>query len=765
MTKLKTSIYGRALLASVFALPVLGASPVLSQDAAAVRSDTITVTARRREESILDVPMAITAYSGEALELSGAADITALNETTPNVTLEYSRATNSTLTAFIRGVGQQDPVAGFEPGVGIYLDDVYLNRPQAAVLDIYEVERIEVLRGPQGTLYGRNTIGGAVKYVTKRIDQEKPTMSVKLNAGSYNQLDGIMMASAPLSDAFRVGGSVARLSHNGYGDNLTTGQDNYNKSVWAGRLSAEFEPGNGLFMRLSGDIMDDDSNAKHGHRLLVGGFTGAPVLDDVFDTRAGLTVVDQEVKSKGVNFLAEWQANPNWTFRNTLAYREDDTLSPIDFDSLPNSDLEAPFQVNNEQFSEEFQVLYQNEKLSGVAGFYYLDAKTFNIFDVLLADLGGLIGLPGLQAQTLGDVSTDTWSVFADFTYDLNDKFSLTLGGRYTDDERTAQVLRTTFLGGFSPAFGGTGFPIAVTSNFNGTNSWTDFSPHVSLAWKPDANNNVYVSFSQGFKGGGFDPRAQSTGAPDFDGSGAVSPAEIFQFMAFEPEEVDSYEIGWKTQMGAYSHSISAFYADYTNVQVPGSVGLDTTGDGVNDTFTGVTSNAGSIEIKGLEYEGNLQLADDAFTPGDAWSVQWALGVLDAEYKEFINAFGVDISNVAQVQNTPDLTASATLSYSAPFQSGNLTFLNTLSYRGDSQQFELASPIDQESFALWNSSLVWNSDDNSWQFGIHAKNITDERYKVAGYDFVTNTSLGLEGNLTAFFGAPRTITATLVWRH
>ena len=156
-----------SLLASV--LFSLTAAPAVAQSsaqpAAAPADDegAIVVTARRREENLIDVPIAITAISGDQLANQGSADITALAETVPNVTLEASRATNSTLSAFIRGVGQQDPVSGFEQGVGIYLDDVYLNRPQAAVLDIYDVQRIEVLRGPQGTLYGRNTVGGAVK--------------------------------------------------------------------------------------------------------------------------------------------------------------------------------------------------------------------------------------------------------------------------------------------------------------------------------------------------------------------------------------------------------------------------------------------------------------------------------------------------------------------------------------------------------------------------------------------------------------------------
>src|SRR5947209_695664 len=200
------------------ARPTRSDAPAEDADNAA----TIVVTARRRAETLLNVPIAVTAFTGAQLENEGARDITELANTTPNVTLETTRGTNTTLSAFIRGIGQQDPVAGFEQGVGIYVDDVYLNRPQAAVLEIYDVERIEVLRGPQGTLYGRNTIGGAVKYVTRRLS-DHPAFHFRGDLGTYSQADAVASASMPLGPVLRVGASLARLSRGGFGKNFTTG--------------------------------------------------------------------------------------------------------------------------------------------------------------------------------------------------------------------------------------------------------------------------------------------------------------------------------------------------------------------------------------------------------------------------------------------------------------------------------------------------------------------------------------------------------------
>jgi len=758
--------------------------------------EDIIVTARRRAESLQDVPVAVTAYTGEALVRQGALDITEISDTTPNVTLETSRGTNTTLTAFIRGVGQQDPVAGFEAGVGLYLDDVYLNRPQAAVLDIYDVERVEVLRGPQGTLYGRNTIGGAVKYVTRRLSAD-PSFGVRANVGTYEQADLIVSGSTPLSDVVRIGASAARLSRDGFGENLNNGLDNYNRDIWAARGTVELEPTPDFFVRVSGDYTKDNSDPRNGRRLIAGFVSGAPVLDDVFDTRAGLNSPKQEIEAYGGALRAELKVNDAVTIKNILAYRKDTSFAPIDFDSLPAQDVDVPAIYRNKQLSNELQLLYEGDRLQGVGGVYYLDANANNVFDVVIATTGALLNLPGLTASTVGDVDTKTWAAFADFTYDLTDQFAVSLGGRYTVDERDATVIRANYINGPSPALGGAGVQAgARTSDFRGNETFKRFTPRASITFKPDEDNTLYASYAKGFKGGGFDPRGQSTVAPDLNGNGTREASEIFDYFLFEPEEVDSYEVGYKASLldRRLNLAIAGFYADYRDVQVPGSVGAVING---LPTFVGVTTNAGKASFKGLETELRATLLRDEAT-GQRVNFTGTLGYLDAQYDEFVTnvanfsdtgaaaagtrARPVDVAGFRRIQNTPKWTLSGSLDYTTPIGGGDLTASSTLSYRSKTFQFETPSPfLDQPGYALLDASLVWSSDDDRWTVGLHGKNLTDKEYITSGYQFLTVNpvtgapirsdnplspvfaqpgvapSLGREGVVTAFYGNPRQV--------
>ncbi len=757
---------GIALTPLALALPGQAAAQTGAGTAAetAAEDAPIIVTARRRSESLVEVPLSITAISGEDLNNTGTLDITEVAENVPNVTFEVSRGTNTTLTTFIRGVGQQDPVAGFENGVGLYVDDVYYNRPQAAVLDVFDVERIEVLRGPQGTLYGRNTIGGAVKFITRRL-ADSPTGEARIRAGSYQQLDGIASVALPLGDSgFYVGGSAALLTRDGYGENLNlNGFDNYNKDVFAARATLEYAPHNDIFVRITGDYTDDRSHPRQGHRLIPGLVSGAPVLDNEFDTRAGLQNPQQRVEAQGVAGTVEFQVTDAIRLRNILAYRDDESSTPIDFDSLPAADVDVPAIYTNDQFSEEFQIVYDDGRLAGLLGFYYLDANATTNFDVILGTTGALIGLPGLTAKTFGDVDTETWSVFGDFTFDITDQISISAGGRYTYDRRDARILRQTFIFGPSTDFGGNNpllTLIATTSDFDDGNTFREFTPRASISYRPTPDHNIYFTYSRGFKGGGFDPRGQTAAAPDLDGDGDIDNDDIFDFLQFDPETVDSYEFGYRAALfdNAVNLALAGFYADYTDIQVPGSVGFDGDGDGINESFVGVTTNAGAATIWGVEFEGNARLGRDLVAVGDRLGLTWAVGYINAEYDEFISAFGVDVSDQRVFQNTPEWTLSGTADYSFPAFDGDLLIGTTVSYRSETNQFEQPiALLDQPGYVLWDASLVWTSDDDHWQLGVHAKNITDERYIVSGYNFIGPTgasTLGTEGVLTAFYGDP-----------
>nr|WP_234026411.1 TonB-dependent receptor [Qipengyuania thermophila] len=747
-------------------------------------ANVIVVTARRREETLVEVPIAVTAYSGEALQQAGALDITDLAQTTPNTTLEASRGTNSTLTAFIRGVGQQDPVSGFEQGVGIYLDDVYLNRPQAAVLDIYDVERIEVLRGPQGTLYGRNTIGGAVKYVTRLLPQD-PSFSARLTYGTYNQLDGVLSASVPLGDLVRVGGAVARLTRGGFGRNLTTGEDNYDKDVLGGRLSFELGGhGQPVLVRITGDYTKDNSSARGGTRLIPSLVSRAPVLDNVFDTRGGLIDPRQEVEAYGLAMNVTVDLSDTLTFRSISAWRKDDSASPIDFDALPAVDLDVPAFYRNEQLSQELQLIYESGPLNALLGFYYLDAQADTQFDVRL-----FTTLNGLTAFTEANVDTQTYAVFGDVTLDITDQLSVSVGGRYTWDRRTADILRQNYLGGGSPVFGGAGVAFgAPSTDFTGSRDFNKFTPRVSVSFRPTRDHNFYASYAQGFKGGGFDPRGVGINAPAAI-PGRPTNDEVAAFLSFLPESVDSYEIGYKGNWldGAVYVALAGFYADYTDVQIPGSVGCTTFVNGQPiQSFCGIVTNAGAATFKGLEFEGTARLGRDLATPGDRLTLALSAGYIDAQYDEYVtNIPGrgpVDVAEFREVQNTPRFTGSATLGYLTPVGDGELNFTTTLAYRSRTYQFEIPNPfLDQEGFALLDANLVYTGPNRRWSLGLHGRNLLDKEYKTSGYTFVVADpvtgaiatgpnglpipSLGREGTLTAFYGNPRQVFVTATLRY
>ncbi|RUO75270.1 TonB-dependent receptor [Idiomarina seosinensis] len=698
-----------------------------STEAEDAKLERIEVTARRTSESLQEVPVAVSAFGEMELERDGIEDITELQYKMPNTTFQVSRGTNSTLTAYIRGVGQQDPLWGFEPGVGIYIDDVYVARPQGAVLEVLDVQRVEVLRGPQGTLYGKNTIGGAMKYVTRDLTGYDE-FEIKGTVGSYNQADLKVSGQTALADNFYVGGAFATLNRDGFGEFANTGDENYNKELMTGRLNAKWIVNRDINVKFAADWTQDDSNARGGHRLLPSLLSDEPRQEDVYDAYTAMPTWN-EVENEGYSMTVDWAINNEWMFKSVTAYREGSTNTNIDFDSTVNPVLLVPAIYEDDQTTQEFQFMYRDDRLDFVGGLYLYEGQACGEF-------GTVLGLLSLSIDTGGCVDTSSEALFGQATYQLDDKWSVTLGGRYTRDDKEADVFRYTYAGvKFLDRGDYDQDPIVINSDFNQQADWSKFSPHASVSYQVAPELMMYGSYSNGFKSGGVDMRADVSLNPD-----ASNP--------YDPETVDTFEFGVKSEMldGRLRLNAAAFFSDYQDMQVTVQRAIE--GGGVASQVL----NAADSTVQGLEFE-------STFSATQSLSFTGSLGYIDAEFDsvEFFNPELQEIEDVSDLwsfQNTPKLTANLGFTKEFALESGSLVWSGSVAYRDDMQMFEVPSPLDEEAYSLTNTSLVWYSNSGQWTVGLHAKNILDEEYRVSGYNF--GSTFG-ENIVTGYYGDPRTV--------
>lgn len=720
-----------------------GAGNVWANDQAL---EEIVVTARKQAESLQDVPIAVSAFGGADLANLGIEDITDLQQRLPNTTLQVSRGTNTTLTAYIRGVGQQDPLWGFEPGVGVYIDDVYIARPQGAVLDILDVDRIEVLRGPQGTLYGKNTIGGALKYVTRRL-KDADDFTVEGRVGSFSQQDIKVTAAVPVvEDKFYIGGAFASLQRDGFGEFINQGEENYNKDILTGRISAEYYASDSLSFKFSAEKTEDDSNAKGGHRLTPSDLTGEPVLDNVFDTRAGLSV-DNEVETEGYSLHIDWDINDKLTFRSITAGREGFTDSNIDFDNTALRSFDVPARYEDDQATQEFQLNYKSDNLSIVGGLYYYTGEACGTFHAVLEEFAG--GAVPLSATTEGCVDTDSTAIYSQANWTINDNWSLTVGGRYTKDEKDAFARNTLFL--FQTVDFDTApvSPGIVRTDAQNSEDWDEFSPRIGVEYTTEYGSLIYAGYSEGFKSGGFDMRARTDQI-------------MSAFDPYDPETVSSYEIGYKAEFldNRLRSNIAFFYSDYTDQQITIQRTIDSGAD-----FASTVLNAADSTIKGLE-------AEFLYAASENLTASLSVGLLDAGFDTVlgVDATGatVNLANVWDFANTPDTSINLGLNYTNTVFSGwGMVLTGNIAYRSETQIFETPSQLDEDSYVIANVGITFTSPDDSVWFGLHAKNLGDEEYRLAGYNFPTTAAgpgLGGEDTVVAYFGDPRTITLNVGYR-
>lgn len=717
--------------------------------------EVFIVSARHRPENLQDVPMSISLFSGENLEQNGIQDFIQLGTYAVNTTLKLHQGSNSTMAAFIRGVGYKDPIAGVDVGVGIYINDVYIHRTQGVTLDLYNIERVEILRGPQGTLYGRNTTGGAIKYTTKRLTEES-SFDLKLSAGSYNQRDIIASGSTPIAtNIFKIGGSIASFHRDGFGSNLATGDENYNKEILGLRSTIEITPSDNLFIRISGDLTKDTSSPVSGKKVLSD--NEGSELSNIYDTRAGIANSNHPINTnyvaiRGISSYAQWTAREDLTLTFISAYRRDYGQFQIDFDALENLDNDSYFIHENQQSSQEFRIAYNNPKIHALFGLYYLNANSRSITDIIQKFFNIYsVGFAKINLET------KSWAIFSSVDIKLTDTVNVSLGARYTYDKKTMKSFTNLYSqsssGDFiSPYFGGDGFAYflpeydnegnEVFPNFKGSRSDTATTPRISLSWQPTDEFHIYTSYSKGFTNGGFDPR------------GFYTQPSIRK--GFEPETIDNYELGFKSLFldGGISSNFALFYSDYKNAHILYEVEYASSSSIPTGEKFVTLKNSAKATISGLELELTARFSDNFIS-------NLSIGLIDADYTFYDEGKG-DVSDHRVIQDTPKTTASYSSIYRSDWGDGELSMIFSINYRSASSfnRRELERPAStQPSYSLIDASISWQSNNEAWQLGIHCKNLSNKQYKVSGY---AGTSLDITSNISSnIYGHPRTITATV----
>ncbi|MBV6425046.1 MAG: Pesticin receptor [Steroidobacteraceae bacterium] len=767
MTMKNTTPFAIAALAGLAASGAVATARAQAQQPGAEPTaalEEVLVTTRRREENLQDVPAAVSAFSADQLRELAITNLEDINSLAPNIKVNPGRATSNTINAYIRGVGQNDPLWGFEPGVGIYIDDVYIARPQGALLDVYDVQRIEILRGPQGTLYGKNTLAGAIKYVTRDIIG-KPAFDATLALGSYGQIDMKLAGSRGFGEHVYVGGSLAKLTRNGFGEVVAdansyqfnhVGEDVSDKNILAGRGEVDFLWGDSSRLRIMGDFVKDTSNVRGGQRL---NDVFGPRLPSRYDVRNDMPVNEENFENKGISATYTVNVNDQWAVKAVGAYREGDGTTFLDFETLNVNQFNVPAEYADHQGSGELQLTYTGGRFKAVGGLYYFDGTAAGSFDAVLGTFplfGGLIGL------TQGSVATESYAGYIDGTFALTDRWNLNFGARYNEDKKKARVF-VAQLGGQIPsngsAFDPANLPTGVfalgapQSNYTSERTDNELSPKLGVDFRFTDDVMAYAQYSEGFKSGGFDMRGNATVFP-----GTVD--------GYKPETVDNYELGLRSTLlnGRLRFNATVFYADYKDVQV-------TTQQFV--TVMGVPTNATAVLNAGKQVNQGVEI-ESVWQPVDAFTLSTSIGYLDAEFKEFFASNPaspgtiVNYASVTPVINAPEWTFSTDAQYRFNVLTGQATARLGFQWRDDTSiappPFSLTSPTDQPAYGLLDLGLSYVTADSHWRVALDAKNVTDKWYRTAGYDFGTT---GLFGNVSqiGYYGPPRTYTLSLRYSY
>jgi len=756
--------------------------------------EEVTVTARKREESLQTTPVAVTALSGDALEVRAVQSVEALSQFVPNLQFDGAAALSGgayNATIFIRGIGQNDFAIFSDPGVAMYLDGVYLGRSIGGIMDAIDVARVEVLRGPQGTLFGRNTIGGAVNIISRQPTDSRAG-EFSLTAGRFNRMDAKGVLNLPLSDTFTTRWTIASINRDGYSKRLTDGDDPGNKDALIGRVQAFWNASDDVTLSfvLDGtrvrqnsaaltlvDVAPNGTPFQNLYNGLVapGLNTVAPngvstvnnswVTGDIDTTYAGGPSVN-DLDTIGAAVTLDWQLG-SIGLKSITAYRELEALFARDGDNTPFTFRETINDDDQDQFSQELQLSGSSfsDKLTWLLGAYYFDEDavedgkanlaigTYNALESLSLPAGTTwCGLPGANPRPIAtcppplrfggagnpnnvgvDVGVDLFTsvanqsiaLFGQGTYRFSDRFSMTAGVRWTEDEKELRLVhRREASGAYIVGAPGT------QDTF--TETWSEVTPKIGFELQASDDMMFYVSYAKGYKSGGFNARPLS----------GIQEVQT----PYDPETVDSYEVGAKTSWfdRRMTANLAVFYNEYEDLQLT-----------INATPQNFVRNAGAAEISGAELEIVTRL-----TAGLDFNV--SAGYLDTKYTELAGQLATlnpPLTLDKELVKAPEWTVSSGLQYSLLLGAGEITLRADWSYKSRVFHDVFNDPrLAQPAFDLVNAFASFATDDQHWEFALFGTNLTDERYRVSG-----NSSAGF-GLAESTFAPPREWGATVKYR-
>lgn len=726
-------------------------APYAANPAETVGLEEVVVTARRRTERLQDVPVSATVISGETLRAQGAINTRDVLATVPSLTVSTgSRGTRDAVIK-IRGVATADTSPVFDPGVGVYVNDVYIGRTAGGLTDLVDLESVQVLRGPQGTLFGRNSVGGAVLLTTRRPVNEFEG-EVGARVGNYKGFGGHAIVNLPLSEVWAARAVYQQYSREGYGDNLFTGFDNLNNSrneTW--RVSLLGRPLDNVEVFLSYDGADEKSNGRAATPI---GTLAA--VNSTYATATALGVVANPSLlpapgslgphetlgfiSGGVdntrfdNYTAQlgWEVSDELDLSLTAGYRKVRNKSTTDQDGTPAPIANASMPNHQQQRFVEVKAngAGMGSKLDWVVG-----ANFFN-------EQGGLEVLTNPERATtrsdsLSFIQNESYAAFAHASFDLTDRLSLAGGVRKTYDQRkiqtaayrgAANTLATCIVNVSLRAPGGCEARAAAKFDY--------FSWEAAADYEVTDSVNVYVRASKGQKSGGFNASVQT---------GFLNP--------FNPERLLQYEAGVKAELFDNRVRIDAdvYTGDYEELQRQ----VVRIIRGAPSVFV---SNASKATVNGAELEVSI-------APVDHLLIRGGVGYTDASYDvwQFIDPVTGSRENLSsnKFALVPKYTYSLSAQYTVPVGSGDLSFSAVLN--GNSSYFlspENRLDFKQKNFALLSGRLSYTPEDKNWEVAIFASNITDEYYHTFGSVY------GLPAGplLVPVSGAPRMVGASLTYR-